>query len=196
MRNRDFCWVLRNLRRINQDHHMLQSVAANASEYGAEQARTAHDEAQNITEMLTTAFNLLSLSKLKGTALDILEVLAGHVSNKFPELNSKVISLQTDSNPSGVEYGVYMMLDTYVREYLKGEFPSVIALDMPYSAIPKDAAVIILPELGSTAIVFGNYGEASICFSKYVKPHGRLSLAENEDVLVHQTHSPIDKRAG
>ena len=196
MRNRDYCWVLQNLHRINQDHHMLQSVATNAPEYGAEQARTAHDEAQNITEMLTTAFNLLSLSKLKGTALDILEVLPEHVSNKFPELNSKVTALPPQSHPSGVEYGVYMMLDTYVREYLKGEFPSVIALDMPYSAIPKNAAVIVLPELGSTAIVFGDYGEATMCFSKYVKPYGRLSLAENEEILIRQTHSPIDKRAG
>jgi len=171
----DFSQMIRQLLVINAGINRLQYVAGNPGEYGKDRIAAAHAQLKRIPAELTIAFNQYATLHMNNQGLENVVRVANNLSNQFNDLTSSLFDwTEALQNKTVVDYGVYMLLDAFVQNRLKLEFPSILGLDIPSQCIPDNAAVIVIPSLGSTAIVFGDRNEARDCFNQYMRFCGQL----------------------
>lgn len=179
----DFSEILRTLHIINRYIEELRSISCNAPSYGVEKATKAQAKIRSVIDELIAAVAIYSIHNLTHQAKNMLHEITDEALHSFPNIDS----FSDKKRQEGVEYGVYIMLQSYVQHQLKKEYPSIIDIDAPYQSISNAAAAIILPELGSTAIVFQDKDEACICFNHYVQQFSaRLVFNAHDEAYAHQ----------
>lgn len=181
-----FTSMLRKLLVINEGYRRLQEIASNPGKYGKEQSAMAHAQLKTIPDDLITAFNLFATLKMKPQGMAIVD---GVVNKLDGQLNLSSTLFENGGMQQGtgsVEYSIYMLLDAFVQDQLMPQYPSILGLDIPISSVPKDAAVIVIPQLGTTAIVFGDYAEAEKCFWENMAFCARLGVAKDEESFMQR----------
>lgn len=168
--DRDFLWVIQQLTIINDGIMNLRKLPKRDGVSAQERMKTAHLIEQTTNE-LVAAFNLFTVCHLEEPVVAIIKNRADATLQLFPQLKEYVTWSDWMKTPSSAEYSVYLLLDAYVQNALKKEFPSIIGLDVLDKGFPK----VMLPSLGCASITFGDYREAKACFDKYVKPNGYLN---------------------